>query len=102
MSIELHIERLLIDEALLSGERPHEVCRALERELTQRLALPGVAKALRLHSVVAMLPPAMLPAASHPHERLGTRIAAAVGQGIGVGAQARQTAQPGHRVIGSR
>jgi hypothetical protein len=79
MSIELHIERLVIDEALLGGERASSVREAIERELTLRLAQPGVVDTLRGFGAVALLPPA-----SHPHTRLGPRIAAAVQQGLGI------------------
>lgn len=84
MSIELHIERLVIDESVLGGERAGNVRAAIERELAQRLMHPGVADSLRGLGVRDALAPAALPAAMHPHERLGTRIATALQQGLGL------------------
>lgn len=83
MSIELHIERLVIDESVLGGERAGNVRAAIERELAQRLMHPGAADSLRGMGVLDALAPAALPAA-HPREQLGTRIAAAVQQGLGL------------------
>lgn len=84
MSIELHIERLVIDEAALGGERAGSVRAALETELGRLLAQPGAGDALRRLGVAATLPPATLPPAGHPHERLGRRIATAVQHGLGI------------------
>lgn len=84
MSIVLHIERLVIDEALLGGERAGSVRAALERELAQRLAQPGAIDTLRGLGAIAALSPATLPLASTPHDRLGMRIATAVQQGLGI------------------
>ncbi len=84
MSIELHIERLVLDEALLGGERAGSVRAAIERELTQLLAQPGAVDTLRGLGAVVALPPASLPAATSPHERLGPRIATAVQKGLGI------------------
>jgi hypothetical protein len=84
MSIVLHIARLVLDEALLSGERAGSVRDALERELTQRLAQPGAVDTLRNLGAVAALPPTTLPAAMHPRQTLSPRIATAVQQALGV------------------
>lgn len=84
MSIELHIERLVIDEALLGGERAVSVRAAIERELARRLAQPGAVDALRGFGAVATLPPATLPTAGHAHDHLGMRIATAVQHGLGI------------------
>ena len=84
MSVELHIERLVIDEAALGGERAGSVRAALERELMQTLAQPGAVDTLRGLGAIAALPPATLPTASHPHDRLGVRIATAVQHGLGI------------------
>lgn len=89
MSIELHIERLVIDEAALGGERAAGVRAAIERELARRLAQPGAVDALRGLGAVVTLPPATLPTAGHPHERLGVRIATAVQHGLGIPPAAR-------------
>lgn len=96
MSIALHIERLVIDEALLGGERVASVRAALERELAARLAAPGAADALRRLGVLDALPPQSLVRARYPRELLGERIAAAVGKGLGTAADDR-----GHRVRGA-
>ena len=82
MSIVLHIERLVIDEALLGGERAGDVRAAIERELALRLMHPGAADSLRGLGTLNALPPAALPAATHPRERLGTRIAASIQGGL--------------------
>ena len=89
MSIELHIERLVIDEAALGGEHAAGVRAAIERELTRRLGQPGAVDALRGLGAVAALPLATLPPASHPHDRLGPRIATAVQHGLGITPAAR-------------
>lgn len=84
MSIVLHIERLVIDEAVLGGERAGSVRAALEVELEHLLAQPGAIAALRGLGAIAALPPGTLPPAGPPHERLGPRIAAAVQSGLGI------------------
>ncbi|MDW2982779.1 hypothetical protein [Rhodanobacter sp. KK11] len=89
MSIELHIERLVIDEAALGGERAGSVRTALEAELARLLAQPGAVAALRSLGAAAALPPVTLPSAGHPHERLGPRIATAVQHVLGVPPAAR-------------
>ena len=89
MSIELHIERLVLDDALLGGERAGSVRAALEGELGRLLAQPGAVDTLRGLGAMATLPPAILPPASHPHDRLGMRIATAVQRGLGISPAAR-------------
>jgi hypothetical protein len=89
VSIELHIERLVIDEALLGGESAGNVRDELERELTQRLARSGAIDTLRGLGTVTALPPATVPAAMHPQQTLGPRIAAAVQKGLGISATSR-------------
>ena len=84
MSILLHIERLVIDQAVLGAERAGSVRDALERELTQRLMQPGAAGALRSLGAVAVLSPTTLPTAAYRQQTLGPRIATAVQQGLGV------------------
>lgn len=84
MSIELHIERLVLDEALLGGERAGDVRAALESEMTRLLSRPGAVDALRDMGDVAVLPPAPLPSTVHPHDRLAPRIAVAVQQSLGI------------------
>jgi len=84
MSIELHIERLVLDEAVLGGERAGNVRASIERELHRLLATPGAVAALRGIGSVATLPAVSLPPASHPHDQLGPRIATAVRHGLGI------------------
>jgi hypothetical protein len=84
VSIALHIERLVIDEAALGGERAGSVRAALESELGRLMAQPGTVDALRGLGAVATLPPVTLPTASHLHDRLGVRIATAVQRGLSV------------------
>ncbi|MEO8810300.1 MAG: hypothetical protein ABI386_08650 [Rhodanobacter sp.] len=84
MSIQLHIERLVLDEALLDGERAPAVRAAIEEQLGRLLAAPGALMALQQIGSVDGLPPSLLPAASGPSDRLGPRIAMAVQRGLGV------------------
>jgi hypothetical protein len=84
MSIELHIERLVLDEAVLGSECAPAVRAAIEHELCHLLAAPDVFEALRGIGNVASVPPAVLPVASHPREQLGPRIATAVRTGLGI------------------
>ncbi|KZC17921.1 hypothetical protein RHOFW510R12_03480 [Rhodanobacter sp. FW510-R12] len=84
MSIELHIERLVIDAALLGGERATDVRATLERELGQQLAQAGAIDTLHSLGTVAALPPMTLPAAVRLHEPFGARVASAVRQSLGL------------------
>ncbi|MGH8272516.1 MAG: hypothetical protein ACRESG_09360 [Gammaproteobacteria bacterium] len=88
MNIRLHIGRVMLDEALLAGERAADVRVALERELARLLAAPQAVGTLCAIGTVDSLPPVTLPAARRPHDRLGVRIAAAVGDGLGAGLSA--------------
>jgi hypothetical protein len=99
MSVVLHIERLVLDEALLGGEFAGAVRSGLERELTQLLAQPGSIDMLRRLGAVDTLAPASLPAAGHRQEHLGPRIAEAVKHGLGTpaAAAARREGMPGGR-----
>lgn len=96
MSIELHIERLVIDAAVLGGERAADVRAAIERELARRLAQPEAIGALRHIGVVAALPSTSLPTAAHPRDRLGARVASAVQHGLGVASGTHGTRGAGH------
>ena len=78
MSIVLHIERLVLDEALLDSERAGAVRSAIERELKQRLAEPGMAETLRALGHVDAMPAVTLPAPRQNREGLAPRIATAV------------------------
>jgi hypothetical protein len=82
MSIELHIERLVIDETLLGGERGESIRAAIELELAGLLARPGAIDALRGVGAVTALPTVTLAQAGGTHDRLGTRIAMAVEHGL--------------------
>lgn len=84
MNIQLHIERLVLDEALLGGERAPAVRAAIEQQLGRLLAAPGALTALQRIGSVDSLPPAPLPAATGPRDRLGPRIAMAVQSGLGI------------------
>jgi hypothetical protein len=80
MRIELHIERLVLDEALMGGERAAMVSDAITWELARRLAHPDAAQALLGLDNVASQRPIALPPPRHPGDRLGPRIAHAVQQ----------------------
>lgn len=82
MSIQLHIERLVLDEALMAGERPARVSEAITQELSRRLAHPGTAQTLLGLGNAASRQPIALPPPSHPGDRLGQRIADAVHQSL--------------------
>jgi hypothetical protein len=84
MTIVLHIERVVIDEALLGSERAMTVGAAIEHELGRLLTAPGALVALRGLGSTASLAPTVLPAASHPRDPLGPRIASAAVRGLGV------------------
>ena len=85
MSIVLHIERLVIDEALLGSERREALRAAIEHELTRWLMQPLAVDTLRGIGAVNALPSVTLPAKRSSYDRLGQRIAAAVQRGLGAG-----------------
>jgi len=101
VSIELHIERLVIDEALLGGERAANVRAAIERELTRRLAAPGATAALRKLGALESLPPLPLIDTRHSRDRLGGRIAEAVGGSLGIAAGSSGSRLRGARRVSS-
>ena len=77
MSITLHIERLVLDEALAMG-RGAALRESLERELIRQLAAAGPNQAWQRIGAVSALPPAVcLPTDKHS-DGLGSRVAAAV------------------------
>ena len=96
MSIALHIERLVIDEAVLGGERAADVRLLLERELAHRLAQPGALDALRGTGAVTALPAAAVPAPARGQERLGSCLAMAVGQSLSAASMAQGSGGSGH------
>lgn len=96
MSIELRIDRLVIDEAVLGGERVDQVRAAIERELGRSLAGPGVAERLREIGAVATLPGVQRFAASPPGAPAGARISSAVLQGLGLPMGARHGSATQH------
>jgi hypothetical protein len=78
VSIVLHIDRLVLDEALLDGERPLAVRSAIERELAATLAQPFASKALQRIDAAASLPVVPLPSTLYRQDLLGSRVARAV------------------------
>ena len=83
MSIELHIERLVLDETLLGGERAALLGDAISRELARRLAHPAAPHALldlgHSASLRAIAAPPL-----RPGDHLGARVARAVQQSLGL------------------
>jgi hypothetical protein len=102
VSIVLHIERLVIDEAVLGGERGDDVRVALQRELARWLAAPGAREALAGAGAVDALPSLWLAPTGQGSGPLGARIAAAVGEGLGIDAGAGRPlaarVRQGHRI----
>jgi hypothetical protein len=84
MSITLHIERLVVDQALLGEGGARALREGIERELSLRLTQAGTAEALQRIGAVAELDPCRLPPAAHPGEGLGARIASGIHQGLAV------------------
>jgi len=84
MRVDLHIDRLVLDEAVIGDERPLLVKATLERDLMRLLAAPGTPDALRAVGVVDTLRLAPLPAPTHRQQSLGARVAVAVAQALGV------------------
>lgn len=94
MTVRLHIDRVVVDEALLRGERHADVRAALEEALRERLAGPGAADALRRLGAMASLPPVSLPAAMPTQGTLGARIAAGAGDALGLAGKAPAARRP--------
>jgi hypothetical protein len=90
MSIVLHIERLALDQTLLGDEHASAVRLAIERELSLRLQQPDAVDVLRSMGSLTALPAGALPAATYPHERLGSRIATAVQGSLGIRQEPRR------------
>lgn len=87
MKIDLRIDRLVLDAALLGGGRADAVAAAIESELARRLALPGAADALRGIGAVDALPAlALANSAGAQYWNLGAEIAGSVGDGLGLAA----------------
>jgi len=83
VKVALHIERLVLDEALLASESTRGIGALIERELARHLAAPGAAERLgRLGAVDRLRAP---PAGTRG--ALGTRVAAAVGESLAGPAQ---------------
>jgi hypothetical protein len=76
MKVMLHIERLVLDEAVLGSEPARDVGASIERELARRFAEPGAAERLARIGAVDRLPAP----ASGTRGALGTRVASAVGE----------------------
>ena len=83
MSIELHIERLVIDEAVLGGERAMAVGAAMTHELQRLLMHPNALAVLADVGAVASLQPGRLTPSVDAADRLGPRLAQAVHQVLG-------------------
>ena len=84
MTVRLHIDRVVVDEALLRGERRADVRAALEEALRERLAAPGAIDALRHLGAVPSLPAQSLPVDTPSQRNLGARIAAGAGDALGL------------------
>jgi len=85
VSIELHIERLVIDQALLGAEHPAALRTTVERELARQLGQPAVMDGLlRRGGANDALPWVALPGQRRPHD-LGNRIATAAATGLHAG-----------------
>ena len=85
MKIDLRIDRLVLDAALLGGGRADAVAAAIESELTRRLALPGTVDALRGIGAVDALPAlALANSADARHWNLGADIAGSLGDALGL------------------
>jgi len=82
MNIVLHIERVVLDQAVLGDERASAVRAGIERELSQHLRQPGVIDALRGIGHTATLPVVPMATPSSPLDRLAPRIAMAVHHGL--------------------
>ena len=88
MKIDLRIDRLVLDAALLNGGRADAVAAAIESALTRQLAMPGVAEALRAIGHVDALPVrALVTDTSARPRNLGADIAASLGDALGIAAQ---------------
>ena len=78
MKVALHIERLVLDEALLGPESARDVSALIERELAHRLAEPAAAARLaRIGAVDRLHAPA-----AGTRGALGMRVASAVGESL--------------------
>lgn len=84
MSITLHIDRLVVDQALLGDGGAVALRQGIERELSLRLMQGGTVEGLRHLGAVAELPPCRLPRATHPGDGLAARIASGIYLGLGV------------------
>jgi len=82
MSIHVHIDRLVLDPALLGGLSPRRAQRAIEQALGAQLAVPGVAAALSSLGHLDTLPSHALPDGPAP---LGARVGTALSHALGVG-----------------
>lgn len=88
MKIDLRIDRLVLDAALLNGGRADAVAAAIESALTRQLAMPGVAEALGAIGHVDALPVrALVTHAEAQPRNLGADIATSLGEALGIAAQ---------------
>ena len=83
MSVHVHIDRLILDPALLGGLSPRKVQHAVEQALTVQLATSGAAASLSGLGHLDTVPSHALPDGPAP---LGARVGAALSHVLGTGA----------------
>ncbi|WNL45681.1 hypothetical protein RKE25_20070 [Dyella sp. BiH032] len=93
MNLRVHIDRLVVDEALLGHMRPAALRTAVEDALRRELARSGTPERLAKLGHLDAVAPAKLTPARHPGEGLATRLAATVGASLGIGTSAANTAR---------
>jgi hypothetical protein len=95
MSLRVHIERLVVDEAVLGQLRPSALRTAVEDALRRELAKAGAPERLaRLGRIDALAPAALAPA-RHGGDGLAARLAATVGASLGAGTSTPRRAKGG-------
>lgn len=84
MKIDLRIDRLVLDAALLEGGRADAVAAAIESELARLLTMPDAAGALRGIGAIDALPALTLatPPTDARAPNLGTQIARSLSDGL--------------------
>ena len=96
MSVHLHIDRLIVDRDVLAGESTRDLGTALEHELARVLEAPDALAAIARLGAVDALSTLSLANARAGQGGLAARIAATVGDGLGVaGATATRTSSSG-------
>jgi hypothetical protein len=82
MSVHVHIDRLIIDPALLGGQSPRKAQHAIEQALRAQLATPGAATRLSGLGHLEAMPSHALSDGPAP---LGARVGFALSQVLGTG-----------------